>query len=43
MINYAEQLDLNRLSIEEVEEFVERQQDPQTTEVWERLKDNWGV
>lgn len=43
MINYSEHLDLNRLSIEEVEEFVQGQQDDQTTQVWARLKETWGV
>lgn len=43
MINYSEHLDLNRLSIDEVEEFVQVQQDEQTFEVWARLKETWGV
>lgn len=43
MINYSEHLDLNRLSIDEVEEFVHVQQDKQTCEVWARLKETWGV
>ncbi|KAG7562350.1 hypothetical protein FFLO_02242 [Filobasidium floriforme] len=43
MINYSEHLDLNRLSIDEVEEFVHVQQDEQTCEVWARLKETWGV
>jgi hypothetical protein len=43
MINYSEYMDLNRLSIEEVEEFVETQDDEKTTKVWNALKRVWGV
>ena len=42
-ISYSDHLDLNRLSIEEVEEFVPAQQDEQTSQVWASLKQTWGV
>lgn len=43
MTNYSEYLDLNRLCIEEVDEFVGEINDENVAYIWAGLKYQWGI
>lgn len=43
IVNYSDQLDPNRLPIEDMEDFVDEVGDDHIRSIWEAIKVSWGI